>query len=196
MNAQIHTLPPRPSVSASHAPSADGGRRSTLLRIAGAGLLTVTALALGGCGFALRQAPTFSFDTVYVTNSVASTVSKALQRELSTAGIQVIAGAPTGPKARTVVLGVIRDQRERTVVGQTTSGEVRELELRYRFRFNLVTPVGKRLIDDQEILLQRDITFSETDVLAKSAEEQLMYTDMQSDVVQQVMRRLAAIKSL
>ena len=159
-------------------------------------MLVATMLALGGCGFALRQPPTFSFGTVYVTNSLESPVSKALQRELASAGVQVVAGAPAGPQARTVVLGVIRDQRERTVVGQTTAGEVRELELRYRFRFNLVTPTGKRLIDDQEILLQRDISFSEADVYAKTAEEQLMFTDMQNDLVQQVMRRLAAIKSL
>ncbi|QCB47990.1 LPS assembly lipoprotein LptE [Hydrogenophaga sp. PAMC20947] len=196
MNAQIHTLPSQPSVSVSNAPSVDGGRRSTLLRIAGAGALAASALALGGCGFALRQTPTFGFDTLYVTNSLESPVSKALQRELASAGIQVITGAPTGPKARTVVLGVMADQRERTVVGQTTSGQVRELELRYRFRFNLSTPTGKRLIANQEMLLQRDISFSETDVYAKAAEEQLMYTDMQSDMVQQVMRRLAAVKSL
>jgi len=33
-------------------------------------------------------------------------------------------------------------------------------------------------------------------VLAKEAEEALLYRDMQSDVVQQVMRRLAAVTSL
>ena len=197
MNAQHLSQSSDPSAVASHTPAAASGRRSALRRIAGVGALAASTLALAGCGFALRQTPEFSFDTVYVTNSLASTVSKALQRELASAGLDVIAGSPPpGPKARTVVLGVIQDQRERTVVGQTTSGEVRELELRYRFRFNLVTPAGKRLIEDQEILLLRDITFSETEVYAKAAEEQLMFIDMQSDLVQQVMRRLAAIKSL
>ena len=196
MNAQFHSPFSDQPVVAPNALSAGGSRRSALRRIAGSGVLVATMLALGGCGFALRQPPEFSFSTVYVTNSLESPVSKALQRELASAGIQVVAGAPTGPQARTVVLGVIRDQRERTVVGQTTAGEVRELELRHRFRFNLATPTGKRLIEDQEILLQRDISFSESDVYAKAAEEQLMFTDMQSDLVQQVMRRLAAIKSL
>jgi LPS-assembly lipoprotein len=197
MNQHSNPPPLRHSLAAQHpAPVSDVVKRRLLRRVAGAGALLALASALGGCGFALRQAPKFSFDTVYVTNNVASTVSKALQRELAAAGIQVIVGAPPGPKARSVVLGVQRDQRERSVVGQTTSGQVRELELRYRFSFNVATPTGKRLIEDREILLQRDISFSETDVYAKSAEEQLMYTDMQNDLVQQVLRRLAAIQSL
>jgi LPS-assembly lipoprotein len=33
-------------------------------------------------------------------------------------------------------------------------------------------------------------------VLAKEAEESLLYRDMQSDLVQQLMRRLAAIKTV
>ncbi len=193
-----HSIPPSRQPLAAHSDSslAAIGRRGALRRVAGASALMALVGALGGCGFALRQPPEFSFDTVYVTNNVASTVSKALQRELASAGIQVITGAPAGPQARAVVLGVLRDQRERTVVGQTTSGQVRELELRYRFTFNLATPAGKRLIEAREILLQRDISFSETDVYAKAAEEELMFSDMQSDLVQQVLRRLAAIHSL
>ena len=195
MNAQFLSPSADQPVAASNTPPAGDGRRSALRRIVGAGALAATALALGGCGFALKGSYVLGFDTVYVNNNQPSSVSRALQRELVSAGAKVIADAPAGPQARAVVLGVILDQRERTVVGQTSSGQVRELELRYRFRFNLSTPTGRRLIEDQEILLLRSITFSETEVLSKSAEEQLMYTNMQNDVVQQVMRRLAAVKS-
>ncbi|MEO7547956.1 MAG: LPS assembly lipoprotein LptE, partial [Ramlibacter sp.] len=45
-------------------------------------------------------------------------------------------------------------------------------------------------------LQQRDISFSETAVLSKEAEEQLLYRNMQSDIVQQLLRRLAAVKAL
>jgi LPS-assembly lipoprotein len=38
------------------------------------------------------------------------------------------------------------------------------------------------------------MSFDETQVLAKEAEEALLYRDMQGDLVQQIMRRLAAIK--
>ena len=49
---------------------------------------------------------------------------------------------------------------------------------------------------DTELLLVRDISFTETAALAKEAEEALMYRDMQSDIVQQVMRRLVAVSAL
>jgi LPS-assembly lipoprotein len=55
---------------------------------------------------------------------------------------------------------------------------------------------GKYLIDETEMLQERDISFTETGALAKAAEEQLMFSDMQNDIVQQIMRRLAAVKSL
>jgi LPS-assembly lipoprotein len=65
-----------------------------------------------------------------------------------------------------------------------------------RFRFRLRTLAGKELLPETEIALQRDISFNETAVLAKEAEEGLLYRDMQSDIVQQVLRRLAAVKEL
>jgi LPS-assembly lipoprotein len=65
-----------------------------------------------------------------------------------------------------------------------------------RFGFRLRTLAGKELIPATELLLQRDISFNESAVLAKEAEEALLYRDMQSDIVQQIMRRLAAVKAL
>ena len=73
---------------------------------------------------------------------------------------------------------------------------MREFQLRQRFRFRLRTPNGKELIADSEILLQRDISYSETIALSKAEEEAELYRDMQTDVVQQVLRRLAALRSL
>ena len=73
---------------------------------------------------------------------------------------------------------------------------MREFELRLRFRFSLRTPAGKELIPPSEILLKRDITYNETAALAKEQEEALLYRDMQTDIVAQVLRRLAAVQLL
>ena len=81
-------------------------------------------------------------------------------------------------------------------MGVNASGQVREFQIRLRVRFRLRTPQGKELIPDTELLQQRDVSFNETAVLAKEAEEGLMYRDMQTDIVQQLMRRLAALKAL
>ena len=93
-----------------------------------------------------------------------------------------------------VILDVLGETREKVVVGLNASGQVREFQLRMRFRFRLRTPDGKDLIPDAEIVQQRDISFNESAVLAKEAEESLLYRNMQSDIVQQLMRRLAKVR--
>lgn len=182
---------PEPSLS---------GRRVALRTLAGAGALLATA-GLGGCGFALRQAPKFAFESVLVTGFENTPVSRALQQAMVSSGIRVIiasraAQASAAGVPAQVVLNVVRDQHERVVAGQTDSGQVRELTLRTRFRYTLSTPLGKVLLGDTELLLERDISFSETEALAKSAEEQTMFVDMDGDIVQQALRRLAAVKAL
>ncbi|MGM9425004.1 LPS-assembly lipoprotein LptE [Hydrogenophaga sp. MI9] len=175
-------------------------RRAALRGAAMAGL----ALGLTGCGFALRQAPKFAFESVQVTGLENTSMSRALQQAMLASGIRVVnsssvaqtaaqTGAPVAPQ---VVLHVITDQHERVVSGQNESGEVRELTLKARFRFRLATPAGKYLLEETELLLERDISFSETAALAKAAEETMMFRDMDGDIVQQVVRRLAAVKSL
>ncbi|MFC5520080.1 LPS assembly lipoprotein LptE [Polaromonas jejuensis] len=159
-------------------------------------MATAAALSLGGCGFALRKAPDFAFSTLYTGLSETSPLGVELRRSLeSTRKVKVITDGRQFKEAQ-VIFDVLLDQREKVVVSLNASGQVREFQLRIRFRFKLRTPAGKELIPDAEILQQRDISFNESAVLAKEAEEALLYRDMQSDIVQQVMRRLAAVKEL
>jgi LPS-assembly lipoprotein len=168
--------------------------RRRVLRLVAAGL---TAVGLTGCGFALRKAPTFAFQSIRLQGNEGTAVARELREALQANGLQVLTSttAPATQPAQ-VVLTVVTDQRERAVVGQTAAGQVRELQLRTRFVFRLRTANEKTLIDDTELLLERDISFTETAVLSKDAEEAMLYRDMQGDIVQQVLRRLAAVKSL
>ena len=163
-------------------------RRRALQQLA----VGAAVLGLSGCGFALRKAPTFAFKSVRLAGSTGTPVAAALRASLITNGLQVVDGASPAD----VILTVTTDQRERIAVGQTAAGQVRELQLRTRFVFFLRTPTDKDLIESVELLVERDMSFSETAVLSKAAEEELLYRDMNSDIVQQVVRRLAAVKSL
>ena len=154
------------------------------------------ALGLGGCGFALRKAPNFAFTTLYSGLAETSPLGVELRRSLeSTRKVKVITDGRQVNEAQ-VVLDVLLDQREKVVLSLNAAGQVREFQLRMRFRFRLRTLAGKELIPATEITQQRDISFNESAVLAKEAEENLLYRDMQSDIVQQVMRRLAAVTAL
>ena len=92
-----------------------------------------------------------------------------------------------------VVLEMVTDAREKSVVASTAAGQVREVQLRARFNFRLRSASGTELIAPREILLNRDMSYSETIALAKEQEEAALYRAMQSDIVAQVMRRLAAV---
>ena len=153
-------------------------------------------LALAGCGFKLRGAPEFAFQSIFVNVAETSTLGNELKRTLASLGtVQVVTATALQPGAQ-VVLEIPLEQREKTVVGVNATGQVREFQIRLRVRFKLRTPQGKDLIPDTEMLQQRDISFNESAVLAKETEEGLMYRAMQSDIVQQLMRRLAATKTL
>jgi len=95
-----------------------------------------------------------------------------------------------------VVFEALLDARERSVVGSTAAGQVRELQLRTRLQFRLRTPAGRELIPATELVLARDMNYSEELALAKEQEEALLFRTMQSDIVAQVMRRLAAVQAV
>jgi LPS-assembly lipoprotein len=92
------------------------------------------------------------------------------------------------------VLQALTDKRERVVVASTAAGQVRELQLRVRFRFRLFTPTGRELLPPAELLLTRDMSYSETVALAKEQEQAQLYRAMDEDITTQVLRRLAAAK--
>ncbi len=156
-------------------------------------LASLGAVALAGCGFRLRGVPEFAFRSLYINAPPASPLARELRRTLQGAGgtLVLLTDAAQMPQAE-AVFDLLQEQQERSVVGLTASGQVRELQLRLRIKFKLRTPAGDELIPETELLQQRDISYSETIALAKEAEEALLYRNMQTDLVQQLMRRLAA----
>ena len=166
--------------------------RPSFLRLVGLALLASGLLA--GCGFALRNSPNFAFDTVAVTPEQSVGVAAELARYLGDKLRPVVPSeGQTGPQA---VIDVLQELREKSIVGLTATGQVREYQLRLRVKFRVRTLQGVELIAPTELVLQRDISFNESAVLAKETEEVLLYRGMQSDLVQQLLRRVAAIKSL
>jgi LPS-assembly lipoprotein len=154
--------------------------------LAASAALSVATL-LGGCGFALRQTPPLPFRRIALSGFAdRSPLGDALRQRLTDAA-QVV----DTPGQAEVVLQVITDKRERSVVASTAAGQVRELQLRVRFEFSLASPGGRNLIPPTELLLTRDMSYSESFALAKAQEEAELMAAMQDDIVQQVLRRLA-----
>ncbi len=151
----------------------------------------IGASALAGCGFELRRAPELRFRTLALAGfGPKSPLAEELRTSIDASQTTVVVDA--APKAQ-VVLEALADAREKSVVASTAFGEVRELQLRSRFHFRLRTPQGRELIPATEILLTRDMSYRESAALAKEQEEAALYRSMQSDIVAQVLRRLASV---
>ena len=163
--------------------------RRAALQFAG---LALAGAGLTGCGFRLRGSQVFAFQRIAIQPQPGGAVAQELRRSFGSAVQVLTAGTPLTQAQ--LVLTVANEQREKIVVGVNSSGQVRELQLRMRVRLQLRSARGKELIEGDEIVQQRDISYSESAALAKEAEEALLYRDMQSDIVQQIMRRLAAIQ--
>jgi len=184
----------QPTVAENTASERSMGAFGTLeLRRRAVGVLFL-ASALGGCGFRLRGQQTFVFSSIAVTPQAGSAMAQELRRSFNNT-VRVLKANEPLTQAQ-VVLELQGEQREKTVVGVNASGQVREFQLRMRVSFRLLTPEGVQLMAPDEIVQQRDISYTETAALAKETEEVSLYRDMQTDIVQQILRRLSALKQL
>lgn len=167
-------------------------RRSVLRLLGTAGVASVLS-GLTGCGFKLRGSQSFAFKTIAITPAPGGAVVQQLRHSFGSDVTVLTADFPSNQAQ--LVLDVSNELRERVVVGVNTSGQVRELQLRLRVTLRLRNAQGKELIAGDEILQRRDISYNETAALAKESEEVLVFRDMQSDIVQQILRRLAAVQT-
>ena len=157
-------------------------------------LQAFAASTLTACGYELRRAPDLHFKTIQLTGfPPRSALAADLKRNIDASTTTQVVEAT---KDAEVVLQALEEERQKTAVAVTAANQIREFELRLRFRFSLRTVGGKELIPPSEILLKRDLTYTETAALAKEQEEAFLYRAMQTDIVAQVMRRLASVQLL
>lgn len=149
---------------------------------------------LSACGFQLRQAPNYPFRTLFSGVSEASAFGQELKRNIAASGKVEVISDPREVERADVIFDLLLELPEKVILSRTSAGAVREFQLRFRIRFKLRTRDGIELIPDTELVQERDISFSETAALSKETEEALLYRDMRSDLVQQVLRRLAVVR--
>ena len=162
------------------------------LRIFSVALLAV--LMLSACGFRLRGSgpqPVLPFKTLFLAVTEGSQIAVPLRRNLDAmSNIEIVADR----KQADAALEVLSESRDKQVLSLNSQGRVREYTLLYRLSFRVVDKEGRQLLVPTELVIRRIQSFNESQVLAKEAEEATLYREMQSDLVQQVLRRVSAIK--
>jgi LPS-assembly lipoprotein len=154
-----------------------------------------TAVALSACGFQLRGSngqSALPFKSIYLGVAATSPLGVELKRYIRASSDTAIA---TDPKSAQAIIDVLSESREKTTLTLNTQGRVREYTLSYKVRFRVKDSTEKELLAPTELVLKRDLTFNESQAVAKEKEEETLYRDMQSDAVQQILRRVAALKT-
>jgi LPS-assembly lipoprotein len=160
----------------------------TRIRVARLAMLVIAATLVSGCGFQLRGTATLPFDTISVPSETPLAID--LQRNIASGTNAKVVPQTDNPQA---ILALLSEARDRLILSLNANGQVTEYELRYLVGFRVYSPKGTDFIPSSQIVLRRPITFNDQ-VLAKEQEAELIYREMQQDMVQLIMRRLAAVK--
>ena len=154
-------------------------------------LVALLSVLLAACGFQLRGAYNLPYESLYLGVGDVSVIGAGLKRAIRASGSTRLADTPADAQA--TFLPTV-ETREPIILSLSSAGRVREKRLRYRYGYRVVDGKGRDLVLPSTVELNRDLTYADSDVLAKTQEEDLLWRDMETDLVQQLMRRLAATK--
>ena len=145
---------------------------------------------LAACGFHLRGAADLPFDTLFVPGATGG-IALELRRNIQSGSATRVVD---DPKAAEAQLLFSEETRIKEILALSSAGRVREYRLVYRVGFRVGDGKGGDFVPPSTVTLTRDVTYDDAVALAKETEEQQLYRDMQADMVQQIMRRIATAR--
>ncbi len=146
---------------------------------------------LTACGFQLRGDYALPFQTMSIALAPSSELYAQLKRSIEASSPTRIVDDPKEAEANLIVLG---DRNEKVILTLNSAGRAREYDLVRTFSFKVSSANNADYIPPSQIVLRRDMTFNDDLVLSKESEEALLWRDIQKDLIQQLLRRLATAK--
>ena len=97
------------------------------------------------------------------------------------------------PNEAEAVLELINQRRDREVLSISDSGRAREYELTLTIEFRVTSTYDDfTYVEPTQLVAHRDITYSESEFLSREKEEEVLYRDMENDLIAQMIRYLEA----
>lgn len=152
-------------------------------------LTIVCSLLLSACGFQLRGVTELSFKNLNIQGKTLS-ISKELKRSLKSNSIQI----KETTEGAELLLELLDESYEKRILSLSGGGLVREFELNYSLKFRVRPATSPTWGMVQTVQSRRDFSYDDKALLGKAEEEAMLVTDMHSDAVREVMRRLSAVK--
>ncbi len=153
-------------------------------------LAVFPAVLLAGCGFKLRRLEDMPFSSLYLDAPGNSAVAGRIRSTLASNKITRLTGSAAEAEA---VLKLSNEERTKIILSLSGAGRVTEYRLGLRLTYSLVAKDGRSLAAAETLELIRDMTYDDTQILAKAAEEDLLYRDMVDNAALRILRRLQSI---
>lgn len=154
-------------------------------------LAALSAALAAGCGFQLRRLDSMPFASLYIDASPGSGVGLRIRSVLASIKNTRLAASASEAEA---VLQLGQEERTKVILSLSGAGRVTEYRLGMRLTYAVIDKGGQSLAAAESIELTRDMTYDDSQLLAKSAEEQLLYRDMEDNAALRIMRRLQSLK--
>lgn len=155
-------------------------------------ILLVLIAMMSGCGFHLRGQAGMPFKSIYLDAPNLNTpFINELRRNLIANKLQIASDAAQAD----VILNIVSELSDKQILTLGGTGRVSEFKLRTVVSLRAYDNQQRDWIRAEELSIERDYSYDDTKILAKEAEEALLYTSMRTDMVQQIVRRLSHAKA-
>ncbi len=152
-------------------------------------LILLLAFTLSACGFQLRGTYNLPWETLHISLPENSELYFQIKHGVEAGTLTKVV---TDAKQASASLVILRNEQLKSILSLSGKGLVREFQLTRTFMYRVQDASGKELLPASQIILQRDMTFDDERIFAKESEEAMIWREMQQDMVQQLLRRLAA----
>lgn len=165
-------------------------RRASCIRMIG--VVCVATSLLAGCGFHLRNTPSLAQQVGEIRlDSVGpyGDLMRKIQRQLDIMGVTT----GEGDVADEWSLVILSEKNTRRAVTTTSLITVAEYELQLQVEFQLARGDGDLAIPPTPLTARRIYVLDRTSLAGSSEEEEVLKGEMQDELVEAILRRVAAV---
>ena len=161
-----------------------------ITRLLASAALIAVMLAAQSCGFHLRTWDlSTSLESFYVDSPGDNVFASPLRRALRQAG--VVEASSSGDAQ--IVVGLLNAQRGRRTVSVTGRARVAEYEMNLGVQYRVLDSAGTELVASRWARSSRVYRVDRDNIVGNSEEQALLESEMQNDLIQQIVRTLNAV---